>query len=502
MDYFLSSNRLGVYVEGKPLIDNSYFKINLNNNIIPIYDQFKQNKTGFLESKYSVNFVIGLNQIEFRYFDERYGNQYGNIVVDEIKVEEKNSTIILKNCIIFQSTNTITVDGSPLQEIYQGYQQDIVFQFSDIEDVVQQERVVDNQSLSSQTDQLPTRLFYGSNLSQTDGDTISIVFDLNKTKHPVIINDVFKKHPNYIYTFYKYSEYKDLNEYDEEYDPNKHKYVGILSTNDKSEQHNIKKYTVYSIKDYKSPKSIRVLYQDTMETSPFGDKGYNGTYGNMAKDLTSEFIKENVTFFNFTNEPLKDTYGRFLQDQFYGDKVKENILSYNLIQNGLQTPSYSSSNEQYSQRYNDYIHEQMLYQNQNRLGIWQYLSEDQTFTEELNTNINTMHDQEEGNDTGKILWVKGNNPKDDYHEKYFYYQAYSMNIQNGNYTIDGSLFNQQKLFIFIPKYIKENRNYEYNIIRDKILQQKDGELKVYGEIRFSIEYNFYYIIVYNTQQVV
>jgi hypothetical protein len=49
-----------------------------------------------------------------------------------------------------------------------------------------------------------------------------------------------------------------------------------------------------------------------METSPFGDKGYNGTYGNLAKELTGEFIKNNIVFFNFTNEPLKDKYGRFL----------------------------------------------------------------------------------------------------------------------------------------------------------------------------------------------
>jgi hypothetical protein len=38
MDYFLSSNKIGVFIEGKPLYDNSYIKINLNNNIIPIYD--------------------------------------------------------------------------------------------------------------------------------------------------------------------------------------------------------------------------------------------------------------------------------------------------------------------------------------------------------------------------------------------------------------------------------------------------------------------------------
>jgi hypothetical protein len=38
MDYFLSSNSLGVYINDTPLADNSYIKINLNNNIIPVYD--------------------------------------------------------------------------------------------------------------------------------------------------------------------------------------------------------------------------------------------------------------------------------------------------------------------------------------------------------------------------------------------------------------------------------------------------------------------------------
>lgn len=501
MDYFLSSNKIGVFIEGKPLYDNSYIKINLNNNIIPIYDQFKQNKTGFLQSKYSVNFVIGMNQIEFRYFNQHYKSEKGNVLVDKITVKQPESEIELNDCIIFQSTNTLTVDGNPLQEIYQGYQRDIKFNFNDIESIQQIEKTTDHQSLKQQSEQMPSRLFYGTNLKQTDGDTISLYFDLNKTTHPVIVNDVFKSNPNYIYTFKLYSYFQDLSQATETFDPKTDKYIGVLNTNDPEDRYNIKKYNIFSIKDFVQKKSIRVLYQDTMETSPFGDKGYNGTYGNLAKELTGEFIKNNIVFFNFTNEPLKDKYGRFLQDQYYGEQVKEHILSYNLIWNGLQTPSYSSSNEQYSQRYNDYIHEQMLEQDYNRRGIWKNLDTyEKDSVTELNSNIDLMHDQSEGNDVGRILWVQGTNPANDYHEDYFYYQAYSMNI-NGIYTINDVQYTNNKFYIFIPKYVKEKRNYEYNIIRDKILSKKDEQLKVYGEIRFSIENNFYYTIVYNTQQI-
>lgn len=504
MDYFLSSNSLGVYINDTPLADNSYIKINLNNNIIPVYDQFKQNKTGFLESKYSVNFVIGMNQIQFRHLEEQYGDnsEDGNVMVDVVEVETDNSKIILEDCIIFQSTNTVTVDGSPLQEIYQCYQKDIKFDFVDVRQVSQEERTVDNQSLAQQTEQFPTRLFYGNNLKQTDGDTVSINFNLKKTYHPVIINDIFKSNPNYRYNFKIYSPDRTLENHYTEFVPDRDNYIGILNTDDQREQYDIKRYNVMSIEDFQSPKSIRVLYQDTMETSPFGDKGYNGIYGNYAKELTQEFIKNNVVFFNFTTDPLKDKYGRFLQDQYYGEKRKENTLSYRLIANGLQTPMFSSSNEQYSQRYNHYMHEQMKDQIQNKRNIWNYVYDEQFFNDELYQDIDVMHEGTEStNDVGKVLWVQGVNPKDDYHEDYFYYDTYSMNV-NATYYKEGLSYVQGKFYIFIPKFIKENYNYEYNIIRDKIISKQDGELKVYGEIRFSIENNFFYTIVYQSQQVV
>jgi hypothetical protein len=47
-----------------------------------------------------------------------------------------------------------------------------------------------------------------------------------------------------------------------------------------------------------------------------------------------------------------------------------------------------------------------------------------------------------------------------------------MNI-NGIYTINDVQYTNNKFYIFIPKYVKEKRNYEYNIIRDKILSKKD-----------------------------
>jgi hypothetical protein len=48
-----------------------------------------------------------------------------------------------------------------------------------------------------------------------------------------------------------------------------------------------------------------------------------------------------------------------------------------------------------------------------------------------------MHEGTEStNDVGKVLWVQGVNPKDDYHEDYFYYDTYSMNV-NATYYKEG-----------------------------------------------------------------
>lgn len=116
-----------------------YLKLNINNNITPIYSQFYKDMQGIGLSHFVVYGAIQFNQIGFNQLKKlfNYTEQHDNknkLVFKRMTIKNKlqlltdrKDDIILDEVTFFSNQNTTTVDGTPTQEVYQFYQKNIQF---------------------------------------------------------------------------------------------------------------------------------------------------------------------------------------------------------------------------------------------------------------------------------------------------------------------------------------------------------------------------------------
>lgn len=133
MQKILNSNDLKVYLQKEQIIHAdlvSYINITINNNIVPIYEQFNEMATNEIQQHYLISGQLGFNAIAFNMIKNLFQLEqqpYKIIHLDKIIVESYIDKIELIDVYIFSKTTTTIVDGSPTQEIYNFYAKDIKF---------------------------------------------------------------------------------------------------------------------------------------------------------------------------------------------------------------------------------------------------------------------------------------------------------------------------------------------------------------------------------------
>lgn len=334
----INSNNIDVffYIENKRYYADSlqFINVTVNNNVVPIFSVFKNEQEQFLAQHYVVNGTFGFNQNFISILQKlqksngvqskKYLMQFPKIEIiyknlDTKQIEDK---LLLEGITIFTCTDTMVINGSPIQEIYQFYQSDIHFVFDVYAD--------------SETQQYVPLYSY----SETHIDNI------DKTYFSCDVSCITS----------------DSNPHDGD----------TLYANKKNTD--LQNHSVFEENSLK----IRLFGVDTPETSENESKKPN-EISTQQKKFTKEWIDKNKNSLRVCtiSKQHKDIYERYICD-LYNFNTKES-LQLKLIGEGMSFPHVLSSDDELNSYSYSFLDLQLLkaqQQCENKKGLWTYYDQE------------------------------------------------------------------------------------------------------------------------------
>lgn len=329
----LNSNNIDVifYIDGKKYYADSlqFINITVNNNVVPIFSVFKEEQEHFLAQHYVVSGTLGFNQnfisilqklqkvngLESKKFLVKFPKI--EVVYKNLDTKTFEDKIVLENITFFSCTNTMVINGSPIQEIYQYYQENIDFEFD-----IQYSQEKQSESLNKYNET------YIDNIDKTcySCDISCITSDSNPHD-----GDTF-------YTKKKNTVLQNMSVFEDD-----------------------------SI-------TVRLFGVDTPETTQNESKMPN-EISQQQKEFTKKWIENNSRDLRVCSisKQTKDIYGRYICD-LYNFNSKES-LQLQIIKEGLSFPHVLSSDEELNSYSYSFLDLQLLKskeQHDSRKGLWKY----------------------------------------------------------------------------------------------------------------------------------